>query len=413
MKLHTENLTILFVDIAGYTTATSRQSRTENADLLHTFKGTLKPIVQRFKGKLIKDIGDAMLLTFSSPTDAMLCSMAMQDAMHQRNLQVPDDDPIHIRVAANLGEVRVTRNDIFGEPVNIAARIEGETPADEIYLSEAVFMAMNKAEVPAQEVGYFNLKGVDQQVKLYSIPRFATHRLVPQNMNPAEQGSELLFPYGGMHLAEVQETAATRRLLVGGSAVAAVLLLVAVALGLWRYYRPQPAALASPTPAPSTAPATTSATTAAPASTPTQTPTLAATPPTPPVAEQPAPSEQQQAVVPAPQTTVPAPQTATLETPPAAPEKTPAQSKPRSKAPVAKATPKPKPQPRLTTISDAKRAYRNGQLSRDEYRRIARSREETYDERVRQLKLDYRAERISRSEYNARVNALKRQYIGD
>ncbi len=351
MKLYTENLTILFVDIVGYTSATSRHSRTENADLLHTFNGTLRPIVQRFKGKVIKEIGDAMLLTFSSPTDAMLCSMGMQDAMHQRNVQMPSSEPIHIRVAANLGEVRVTRKDVFGEPVNIAARIEGNTPADEIYLSEAVFMAMNKAEVPAQEVGHFTLKGMEQPVKLYSIPRFATHRLVPQNLNPAEQGSELLFPYGGMHLAGAQEGTATRRLFMGGSIAAGVLLFVAAALGLWRHHS--------------------SVTTAT--------------------------------------TNTPAPPASTEQT--ATQEKSVEPSRPRVTASSSQTTSAARP--RITTIRDAARAYRNGQISREQYREIARNREEAYDARVRQLKLDYRANRMSRGEYGARVDALKQQYHGE
>lgn len=199
MDIRTENLTILFVDIAGFTATTSRQSRAQNAQLLHTFDATLVPLIKRFKGTVVKSIGDALLLTFRSPTDAMLCAMALQDAMHAHNLGASDDEKIHIRVAANLGEVRVTKKDIFGEPVNVAARIEGVTPGDEIYLSEAVYMAMNKAEVPAQEVGFKELAGISQAVRVYCIPRFATHRLVPENAQPADQGNELLFPYGGMH----------------------------------------------------------------------------------------------------------------------------------------------------------------------------------------------------------------------
>jgi hypothetical protein len=126
--------------------------------------------------------------------------MALQDAMHEYNLNAPEEKRIHIRVAANLGEVRVTKNDIFGEPVNVASRIEGIAPADEIYLSEAVYMAMNKAEVPAQEVGFKELKGLPQAIRIYSIPRFATPRLIPESVAASgEQGSELMFPYGGMH----------------------------------------------------------------------------------------------------------------------------------------------------------------------------------------------------------------------
>ncbi len=365
MKLHTENLTVLFVDIVGYTAATSRHSRTENADLLKSFNETLVPIVHHFRGKKIKSIGDAMLLTFRSPTDAMLCSMAMQDAMHQRNLRMPSGEPIHIRVAANLGEVRVTRNDIFGEPVNIASRIEGVAPADEIYLSEAVYMAMNKAEVPAAEVGQFMLKGMEQSVKLYNIPRFATHRLVPQNAHPSESGSELLFPYGGMHLGSTDKPVAPRTALSAGIAVLAVVMLGA---GAWWWLRPAPAAVAVSTPA-------------APAVTPT---------PTTPAA--PEPTAQ-----------------------PAAAATTEAQPKPAAK-PAAKPS-KPAASPRSTpmpsNIAAAKRAYRDRRISREQYRAVANRLEGDYDQRVRALKVEYRARRMSREQYGLRVDALKRQYYGE
>jgi len=236
--IKTENLTILFVDIAGFTATTSRQSRVENARLLQTFGSTLLPLIKGYKGKLIKTIGDALLITFRSPTDAMLCSMALQDAMHAHNLSARDGEKIHIRVAANLGEVRVTKNDIFGEPVNVASRIEGVAPADEIYLSEAVYMAMNKAEVPAREVGSKELAGVSQPVRLYNIPRFSTPRLVAENADTNEKGSELLYPYGGMHchvrhkgfseLLHIPGNKKITRLLIPGFALCAVAVGLAV-----------------------------------------------------------------------------------------------------------------------------------------------------------------------------------------
>ncbi|HNL91645.1 MAG TPA: adenylate/guanylate cyclase domain-containing protein [Pseudomonadales bacterium] len=372
MKLHTENLTVLFVDIVGYTAATSRHSRTENADLLKSFNETLVPIVHHFRGKKIKSIGDAMLLTFRSPTDAMLCSMAMQDAMHQRNLQAPGSDPIHIRVAANLGEVRVTRNDIFGEPVNIASRIEGVAPADEIYLSEAVYMAMNKAEVPAAEVGQFTLKGMEQPVKLYNIPRFATHRLVPQNAHSAESGSELLFPYGGMHLGSNDTPAATRTALFAGAAVLAVVML---GTGAWWWLRPAPAAVAVSAPAA-------------------------------PVA---VPAEQQSAVTtPEPQSAEKAAQETSKES-----EATVAKpaTKPAAKPPKSAASPRSAPMP--SNIAAAKRAYRDRRISREQYRAVVNRLESDYDQRVRALKVEYRARRMSREQYGLRVDALKRQYYGE
>lgn len=167
--MQTENLTILFVDIAGFTATTNRQSRRQNASLLQNFESLLKPQIKKFSGQLVKSIGDALLLSFRSPTDAMLCACRMQDRLALYRQQHPDEHPIVIRIAAHLGEVRIARHDIFGEAVNLAARIEAVTPPGEIYLSEAVYLAMNKTEVMVQSAGQYQLDGFDHPLHLYKV----------------------------------------------------------------------------------------------------------------------------------------------------------------------------------------------------------------------------------------------------
>lgn len=206
MGLKTENLAIVLTDIVGYTKTTAQQSRQENEHLLDTHNQILLPIIKKFKGRLVKSIGDALLLVFRSPTDAMLCSMAMQDALYEYNRDIPDQKQIHIRVAASLGEVRITRNDIFGEPVNTTSRIEGVTPTDEIYFSEAIYMAMNKAEVPCKEVGWKELKGISEPIRLFNIPRFSTPRLIPEDVMSSSDISDLVYPHGGAHLSSQGNT---------------------------------------------------------------------------------------------------------------------------------------------------------------------------------------------------------------
>ncbi len=146
----------------------------------------LLPIVALFRGRRIKSIGDALLVVFQSPTDAVRCGMAMQDALAEYNRTVSTDDALHVRVALNQGEVRVERGDIFGEPVNIAARVESITPANEVYFSESVYLAMTKAEVPSEKVGVHELKGIPEPITVY--------RAVPHR-----SGDMTTLPFGGMH----------------------------------------------------------------------------------------------------------------------------------------------------------------------------------------------------------------------
>jgi adenylate cyclase len=209
MSLRTENLVIVLTDIAGYTEASEQKSRRESEEFLSNYSAILLPIMKRFKGRLIKTIGDALLMVFRSPTDAMICAMAMQDALFEYNRRIPSEQQIHIRVAASLGEVRVVKEDIFGDPVNVTSRIESITPTDEIYFSEAVYLAMNKAEVPVKEVGLKRLKGISSEVRVYQIPRFSTVVLVPQNVMGSEDIGELTYPYGGAHFRGIRPSSST------------------------------------------------------------------------------------------------------------------------------------------------------------------------------------------------------------
>lgn len=193
----TENLTIMFTDMVGFTERTSRQSRDQNKRMLQQQDHLLLPVVARFGGRHIKSIGDAYLIAFRSPTDAVRCGMALHDALAEFNATHADSEQMHIRVAINVGEVRLEAKDIFGEPVNVAARVESITPPDEIYFTEAVYLAMNKAEVPCEALGSEKLKGIPEPIKLFRVPAHQINRLVPGGENLEAAPGEL--PYGGMH----------------------------------------------------------------------------------------------------------------------------------------------------------------------------------------------------------------------
>lgn len=387
--IKTENLVILFTDIAGFTEATSLHSREQNQRILERHNSILLPIVKRFHGRHIKSIGDALLLVFTSPTDGMRCAMAMQDALHAYNLTAPQNEQIHIRIAASLGEVRVSRGDIFGEPVNVTSRIEGVTPADEIYFSEAVYLAMNKAEVPAIEIGVHELKGITKPVRLYAIPRFANSRLVPEETPVEQHDPHLSFPFGGMHLSaapvaetwtsRLQKTSAggfssKRYISLGAAAVAALgfILFFVVQRENPVTAKEASAVGAHDAPLPAAAP--------------------------PPVAS--------------PQG-APPPQLASSDRPPevnSAAVAVAQQTPPPASTPVAAVAPK---KPGITNILQAKRAYRDARISKERYREIVRRLEDDLDLQIRRAKLDYKDGRISKETYRRRVESLKRTYEGE
>ncbi len=165
----TRHLTILLTDIKGFTDKTSHRSRADIQRLLDDHRDAVLPVLQGKGGRLVKTIGDAFLMAFESPTDAVLAGIAAQEALAKRNQGVGDEDRIEIRVAINSGEVNLVEGDVFGEPVNIASRIEGVAEAGEVYFTEAVYLAMNKTEVPSSEVGLLQLKGIPEKIRVYKV----------------------------------------------------------------------------------------------------------------------------------------------------------------------------------------------------------------------------------------------------
>ncbi|MBI5239965.1 MAG: RDD family protein [Elusimicrobia bacterium] len=167
----TRNLTILLTDIKGFTDKTSHKSRAEIQQMLDKHKELVLPVLEAKGGKLVKTIGDAFLMTFESPTDAVLAGVQAQEALRQHNCDKEHADRIEIRIAINQGEVNLSDNDVFGEPVNITARIEAIAEAGEVFFTDAVYLAMNKKEVPSSEVGLLQLKGIPEKVRVYKVKR--------------------------------------------------------------------------------------------------------------------------------------------------------------------------------------------------------------------------------------------------
>lgn len=195
--MKTANLAIVFTDIKGFTERTSRQTYEENQRMLRIHDALLTPVFKAFSGRPIKTIGDAFLVVFESPTQAVLCGVAIQDRLWDYNRRVGPEEQIHVRVAVNLGEVRLEKGDVFGEPVNIAARVEALADAGEVLFTEAVYLAMNKAEVPAEDHGLHELKGIPEKVRVYRVPtgRYrlsASEPVAPGGVEP---------PFGGLALA--------------------------------------------------------------------------------------------------------------------------------------------------------------------------------------------------------------------
>ena len=167
----TRHLTILLTDIKGFTDKTSQKTRADIQSMLDEHRELVLPILESKGGRLVKTIGDAFLMTFESPTNAVLAGVAVQEALAKRNEGRAANDRLEIRIAINAGEVNLADNDVFGEAVNITARVEGVAEAGDVWFTEAVYLAMNKTEVPSSEIGLMQLKGIPEKIRVYKVRR--------------------------------------------------------------------------------------------------------------------------------------------------------------------------------------------------------------------------------------------------
>src|SRR5437588_4979715 len=116
---------ILAADVAGY----SRLMRADEEGTHEQFKAhrreLLDPKILQHHGRIVKSTGDGFLAEFTSVVEAVLCAVEVQGGMHRRNAAVPEQQRLDFRIGINLGDVIAEPEDIYGDGVNIAARLEG------------------------------------------------------------------------------------------------------------------------------------------------------------------------------------------------------------------------------------------------------------------------------------------------
>jgi adenylate cyclase len=153
---------IMFTDIVGYTALMGDQEE-KAFTLLDKNRQLQKPLIESYGGKWIKELGDGVLATFSTVSEAVFCAVAIQ----QESKDVPD---LNLRIGINQGEVVFKDGDVFGDGVNIASRIETLATTGGILISEAVKVNIqNKQGIQTVFVREERLKNVKDPVKIYEI----------------------------------------------------------------------------------------------------------------------------------------------------------------------------------------------------------------------------------------------------
>jgi TolB-like protein/class 3 adenylate cyclase/cytochrome c-type biogenesis protein CcmH/NrfG len=161
---------ILAADVAGYSRLMAADEEGTLATLKSHRRELIDPKIKEYRGRIIKTTGDGMLVEFVSVVDAVRCAVDVQRAMVVRNQEVSPDRPIAFRVGINIGDVIVDGDDIYGDGVNIAARLESIAEVGGICVSATVRdHVLDKLGFAFDDLGDQNVKNIPRPVRAFRV----------------------------------------------------------------------------------------------------------------------------------------------------------------------------------------------------------------------------------------------------
>ncbi|MFC1681165.1 adenylate/guanylate cyclase domain-containing protein [Pseudomonadota bacterium] len=194
---------ILYADVAGYSRLTG-----DNEDATHrSLRDHLDLIassIEEHHGQVMHYAGDAVLARFSSVVEALSSAVDIQKRIHARNVGVPDDRKIEFRIGVNLGDVIEDRGDIYGDGVNVAARLESLADSGGVCISDAVRSAIgNNLPLNYEYMGEQRVKNIQEPVRAYqvrprSIDKADTTVTRPSEIETPEIPSIAVLPFTNM-----------------------------------------------------------------------------------------------------------------------------------------------------------------------------------------------------------------------
>src|SRR6516164_492364 len=160
---------ILAADVAGYTRLMGADEVGTLAALKAHRREIVDPAIAAHHGRIVKTTGDGMLVEFASAVDAVTCAVAVQEKMAERTAKATERC-IQFRMGINVGDIIIDADDIFGDGVNLAARIENECEPGGVCMSGNAFeQVRGKTALVFEDLGEKSLKNIERPVRLYAV----------------------------------------------------------------------------------------------------------------------------------------------------------------------------------------------------------------------------------------------------
>src|SRR5215467_10959003 len=161
---------IVAADVVGYSRLMGRDESGTLARLHRNRSERLDPVLTKYGGRLVKLTGDGVLIEFASAVDALSAAIEFQQAMAEANGDTPGDAALVFRMGLHLGDLIVDGDDLYGDGVNIAARLEAEAPAGGILISRNVRDAVaGRVKATFEDLGGLSLKNIERPVRAFRV----------------------------------------------------------------------------------------------------------------------------------------------------------------------------------------------------------------------------------------------------
>ena len=177
---------ILAADVAGYSRLMGANEEGTHERLKAHFRELVDPKIEEHRGRTVKNTGDGLLAEFPSVVDAVRCAIEVQRGMVGREPEVPDEQRIRFRIGVNLGDVIAEEHDIFGDGVNIAARLEALADPGGICINRMVRdNVRDKLDFAFEDMGEQSVKNIARPVRVYALRPEAVANLSAARVPPA------------------------------------------------------------------------------------------------------------------------------------------------------------------------------------------------------------------------------------
>jgi class 3 adenylate cyclase len=161
---------ILAADVAGYSRLMGADEEGTHERLQAHLRELIDPKISEHRGRVVKNTGDGFLAEFASVVDAVRCAVEVQRGMAERNAATPPEKRIEFRVGINLGDVIVEGDDIFGDGVNVAARLEAVAEPGGICVSRVVRdQVRDRLDCSFEDLGEQQVKNIARPVRAYRV----------------------------------------------------------------------------------------------------------------------------------------------------------------------------------------------------------------------------------------------------